>query len=170
MRPSRTLAAAVLLPVVALGSAGCTGAGGDGSAAATTSSVQSGTAAPAPPTVTPAGSTEARELAPLPTGTAAGSAVVAYSGAGEVRAPFRGRCSHSDGSTRVSGSADTARITVDVTPGGGRVTLDDVGLSAVSDLTSGRYAVSGRHLSLAAHLAHDQQPIGSIRLEVDCGP
>ena len=136
--------------------------------AATSSTRPPPSVPPSPYGVAPAGK-EARLLAPLPSGAATGSAVLAYSGVGEVSAPFHGQCSHQAGSTRVAGTADTAHITVDVTPGGGRVTLADVGLSATSDLTSGRYAVSGRHLSLAAHLAHDEQVIGTIELAVDCG-
>jgi hypothetical protein len=105
----------------------------------------------------------------LPTGAAKGSAVLAYTGVGEVRAPFSGQCSHGTGTTRLTGAADTAHITVDVTPGGARVQLQDVGLSATSDLTTGRYVVSGNHLSLAAHLAHDGEQIGSLQLEITCG-
>jgi hypothetical protein len=105
----------------------------------------------------------------LPTGAAKGSAVLAYTGVGEVRAPFSGQCSHGTGTTRLSGAADTAHITVDVTPSGARVQLQDVGLSATSDLTTGRYVVSGNHLSLAAHLAHGGEQIGSLQLEITCG-
>lgn len=168
MRRLRVLATAAVLPVVVLGAAACTASGAGSSGTGPTSTVQSRASAPFPgPGL--AGSTEARELAPLPTGAASGSAVLAYSGVGELRAPFRGRCSHGAGGTQVSGSADTAQITVEVTPGGGHVTLKDIGLAGTSDLTTGRYAVSGRHLSLAAHVAHDGQPIGTIQLEVDCG-
>jgi len=116
-----------------------------------------------------AGSAQAQSLVSLPAGPATGTAVLAYSGAGELRAPFRGSCSHSAGATRVDGSADTARITVDVTPQGARLTMKDIGLAASSELTTGRYTASGKHLSLDAHLAHDGMPIGSVQLEVDCG-
>jgi uncharacterized protein involved in outer membrane biogenesis len=95
--------------------------------------------------------------------------VLAYSGVGEVRAPFAGDCSHAGDTTRLEGSADTARIRLDVTPDGARLGLDDIGLSATSDLTTGRYEVSGNHLSLAADLTQDGQRIGSVDLEVDCG-
>jgi hypothetical protein len=62
----------------------------------------------------------------------------------------------------VAGSADTARIRLEVAPDGARVELDDIGLSATSSLTTGRYEVSGSHLSLAAGLAQDGQPVGSV--------
>jgi hypothetical protein len=163
------LAAAMLLPAVLLSTAACTGSGNSSSASLSSSAPSEVPGTPVP-TAPLAGSSEARELAPLPEGPARGTTVLAYSGVGEVRAPFSGQCSHGAGSTRVAGSADTARITIDVTPDGARVTLKDVGVSATSALTTGHYVVSGRHLSLAAHLAHDGEPIGSIQLEVDCGP
>jgi hypothetical protein len=170
MRPPRIVVTAVILPGILLGTVGCTAATkADANPSGTHSTSSAGTTASAPPTVTLAGSAEARSLAPLPAGPATGTAVLAYSGVGEVRAPFRGRCSHSSGSTHVEGSADTARITVDVTPEGARLSMKDVGLAATSELTTGRYSAAGRHLSIDARLAHDAQPIGSVQLEVDCG-
>lgn len=186
MRPSRLLATTLAVPVL-LCAGGCgpahtrTTATGPHAGATAVASTSPATTSPASPASAPGAapsadagsaagaSADARLLAPLPSGAATGSAVLAYSGVGEVSAPFHGQCSHEAGSTRVTGTADTAHITVDVTPSGGQVRLDDVGLSATSDLTSGRYAVSGRHLSLAAHLAHDGQSIGTITLEVACG-
>ncbi|WP_216870428.1 hypothetical protein [Modestobacter excelsi] len=44
-----------------------------------------------------------------------------------------------------------------------------MGLSATSDVATGRYDVSGRHLSLAALLVHDGRSTGSVELEIDCG-
>jgi hypothetical protein len=170
MRRSRIFATVVMLPVTLLGAVACTASSGHASDAASTSRAPSEAAAPPPPSAALAGSAEAQRLAALPDGQAKGTTVLAYSGVGEVRAPFTGQCSHRAGTTRVAGSADTAAITVDVTPAGARVTLKDVAVSATSALTTGRYIVTGRHLSLAAHLAHDGQPIGSIQLEVDCGP
>ena len=181
MRPSRLLATTLAVPVL-LCAAGCGPAhtrttstpprAGATAAPSTSPATTSPPSAPSAASSADAGSAaaaDARLLEPLPSGAATGSAVLAYSGVGEVSAPFHGQCSHQAGSTRVTGTADTAHITVDVTPSGGQVRLDDVGLSATSDLTSGRYAVSGRHVSLAAHLAHDGQSIGTITLEVACG-
>jgi hypothetical protein len=150
---------------VLLGTAGCAGSG-DGSAGGPPSA---STTLPSTTTPTLAGSAEAQALTPLPAGRATGTAVLAYSGVGEVRAPFSGACSHTADATRVEGSADTARIRIDVAPDGARLALKDIGLSATSDLTTGRYDVSGRHLSLAARLAHDGEAIGSVTLEIDCG-
>ena len=95
--------------------------------------------------------------------------MLAYSGVGEVDEPVTGECSHSGDATRIEGSADTARITLDVTPDGARLVLDDLGLSATSELTTGRYEASDGHLSLAAQLTSDGQPAGSVTLELDCG-
>jgi hypothetical protein len=159
------LLATITVTATLLGAAGCTGSPRPTAASGTPSP----TPAPAPPSAGLAGASEARALAPLPSGAATGSAVLSYAGVGEVRAPFNGRCSHDVGTTRLDGFADTAHITVDVTPTGARVQLRDVGLSATSDLTTGRYAVSGDHLSLAAHLAHDGEQIGSMQLDATCG-
>ncbi len=164
MRRLRVLVAAAVLPAALLGAAGCTGSG-DGPAADPSAAQTSD--GPPPPTL--AGPAEAEELAALPTGPAAGTAVLAYSGVGEVREPFTGECSHAGDTTRIEGSADTARITLDVAPDGARLVLDDLGLSATSELTTGRYEVSGGHLSLAAQLTADGQPAGSVTLELDCG-
>jgi len=166
VRPLRFLAAAAVLPAALLGAAGCTGSGDRPAAAPST--------APAPdagesPTPTLAGPAEAAALAALPDGPATGTAVLAYSGVGEVREPFTGECSHAGDTTRIEGSADTARITLDVAPDGARLALDDLGLSATSELSTGRYEVSGGHLSLAAQLTSDGQSAGSVTLELDCG-
>ncbi len=182
MTPRRVLVAAAALPALLLAS-GCTssddgGTGGSpaagtsapgssapGSSAAGTSAADS--SAPAPPP--PAGEAEAEALASLPEGPAAGTAVLAYSGVGEVRAPFSGECTHDGDATRLEGSADTARIRLDVAPDGAQLTLDDVGLSATSDVATGRYDVEGNHLSLSAALLSGDQTIGRVELEVDCG-
>ncbi len=147
MRGMRVLATAAALPALVLGVAGCTGAGAG-----------AGGSASAPEAPVLAGSAEAEALAPLPAGPATGTAVLAYSGVGEVRAPFSGECSH---------AADTTRL--DVGPDGARLALDDQGLTATSDLTAGRYDVSGAHLTLDAGLTQDGLTIGSVRLEIDCG-
>ena len=160
MRRVRVLATAAALPALLLGAVGCTGSGAGTEAGGSASAL-------APPVL--AGSAEAEALAPLPAGRATGTAVLAYSGVGEVRAPFSGECAHAADTTRLDGSADTARIRLDVAPDGVRLVLHDVGLSATSDLTTGRYDVSGNHLSLAADLAQDGQAVGSVELEVDCG-
>jgi hypothetical protein len=165
VRQLRILAAATLLPTVLLGVAGCTGSG-DGPEAARSPSAASGPATEPPDLAGPA---EAASLARLPAGPATGTAVLAYSGVGEVRAPFTGDCSHDGETTRLEGSADTAQIRLDVAPDGARLALDDLGLTATSDLTTGRYDVSGSHLSLTARLAQDGQPTGSVELEIDCG-
>jgi hypothetical protein len=163
--PLRALATAAVLPAVVLGAVGCTGAG-NGPAVSGSPSAPAGS-----PTTPPvlAGSSEARALAPLPEGPATGTTVLSYSGVGEVRSAFSGECSHDGDSTRIDGSADTARIRLDVSRDGARLALDDVGFSATSDLGTGRYEVSGPHLSLAAPLAKDGQVVGSVELEVDCG-
>ena len=168
MRAARLLAAAAGLPVILLGTAGCTGSEGsaDGAHAPSPSAASSASSAQAP---TPAGSAEAQALAALPAGPATGTAVVQWTGAGELRAPLTGQCSHTADGTRIEGAADTATIRIDVAPDGAHLALEDVGLSATSDLATGRYDVSGRHLSLAAPLVHDGQSTGSVELEVDCG-
>ena len=158
MRGVRVLATAAALPALVLGVAGCTGAGAG-----------AGGSASAPEAPVLAGSAEAEALAPLPAGPATGTAVLAYSGVGEVRAPFSGECAHAADTTRLDGSADTARIRIDVGPDGARLALDDQGLTATSDLTAGRYDVSGAHLTLDAGLTQDGLTIGSVRLEIDCG-
>jgi hypothetical protein len=161
VRALRLLAVAVAVQAALLG---CTDSSDQPAAG---SPAPSSTPAPAPPT--PAGTAEAHALAALPTGPATGTAVVAVTGAGELRAPFTGQCSHTADGTRLEGSADTATIRLDVTPGGAHLALDDVGLSATSDVATGRYEVSGRHLSLSAALVHDGGSTGSVELEVDCG-
>lgn len=176
MRSSRLLATAAAATVL-LGAAGCAASDdANGSSGAsthepaglpTTASTQALTIEPSSPAL--AGAPEARALAPLPAGAATGSAILSYSGVGELRAPFTGSCTHDGGSTHLDGSADTAHITLDVTPTGAQLRLRDVGLSATSDLTTGRYGVSGNHLSLVAHLAHDGQQIGSVQLDATCG-
>jgi hypothetical protein len=156
------LTATAALAVALLGAAGCTGsvddAAGSGSSSPSTTE---------PPPL--AGAAEAEVVSALPSGPATGTAVLAYSGVGEVRAPFRGECSHDGDATAISGSADTAQIRLEIAPGGARLTLEDVGLSATSELATGRYDVSGPRLSLDAPLAQDGQVVGSVQLEVDCG-
>ena len=176
----RTLLVTALLPAVLLAAVGCSGAddapaAGASSAPAASASASSGpspsgaVATPTDPVATPAGPAEASALAALPTGPATGTAVLAYTGVGEVREPFAGDCTHDGGTTRIEGTADTARITLTVAPTGATVALEDVGFSATSSLATGRYDVAGRHLSLAAPLTSGDQPAGSIELEIDCG-
>ena len=160
---ARRFIAPAVLPLL-LFAAGCTGAD-DGSPAAQSTPAASSAAAP-----TPAGPAEASALAPLPTGPATGDVVLTWSGLGEIREPFTGQCSHDGATTRLEGSADTAQIQVTVTPDGASVAVEDVGLSTTSELATGRYDVSGGHLALAAPLASGGQAVGSIELEVDCGP
>ncbi|NEK87282.1 hypothetical protein GCU60_16185 [Blastococcus saxobsidens] len=164
MSRPRILRAAVLAPAlvpVLLVATGCTD---DEGAAA-------GGSATAGPTTAPelAGVEEAELLGTLPEGPATGTAVLSYIGVGELRAPFLGECVTSGNTVRLEGMADTARIRVDVAPDGLELTLDDVGLSMVADLTTGQYDVTGNHLSLQAGLAHDGEPVGSADLEIDCG-
>jgi hypothetical protein len=140
--------------------AGCTG---DGAAPSSSSSAPGTTAADL------AGGAEAEALAPLPAGPASGTAVLVYSGLGELRAPFTGQCSHEGSGTRIEGSADTARIVLDVTPDGARLALDDDGVTATSTLARGRYEVTGSHLSLRADMSQDGERAGSAELEIDCG-
>jgi hypothetical protein len=161
----RALPAAFVLLLVA---PGCTGPAED-AARESSDPTASVPVVPSPPPPTLAGAAEASALAGLPAGPASGTAVLAYSGIGEVRAAFTGSC-HQDGTaTRIEGSADTARLRLDVAPDGTKLTLVDVGLSATSALSTGRYEVTGRHLSLAAGLADEGQHVGSVELEVDCG-
>ncbi|RBY80070.1 hypothetical protein DQ239_02975 [Blastococcus sp. TF02-09] len=163
MRPLRPAVAAAL---VLLAATGCTdappAARSDGPAPATSSS--SGPA-PAPP----AGEEEAQALAPLPDGVATGTAVLVYSGLGELREPFAGQCSHDGSTTRIEGTADTARIVLEVTPDGARIDLDDGGVRSSSELSAGRYEVSGGHLSLRADMTQDGESTGTAELEIDCG-
>lgn len=161
MSRHRALSAAAALSVVLLGAAGCTGSADDPAGSASSPSTTE------PPTL--AGEAEAEAVSALPAGPATGTAVLAYSGVGEVRAPFSGTCSHSGDATEISGSADTAQIRLGIAPDGAQLTLEDVGLSATSDLATGRYDVAGAHLSLDAPLAQDGQVVGSVQLEVDCG-
>lgn len=125
------------------------------------------TASTTPPE--PAGDDEAESLGRLPTGPATGTAVLVYNGLGELRAPFTGQCSHDGSTTRIEGSADTARIVLDVTPDGARIAVDDDGVAATSELAAGRYEVTGSHLSLRAGMSQDDEPAGTAELEIDCG-
>lgn len=161
MRPLRVLTA---VAVVLLGAAGCTGSEEEAGSGGTDPS-----AAGSPAPVQLAGPAEADALAALPAGPATGTAVLAFAGLGELRAPFTGRCSHDGDATRIEGSADTARITLVVGPDGARLDLDDDGVTASSQLSTGRYEVSDGHLSLAADLAQEDQQAGSAELEIDCG-
>ncbi|QXG77191.1 hypothetical protein KUM42_06645 [Modestobacter sp. L9-4] len=174
----RALLVSAVLPAVLLAAGGCSSgpsapvAGPGSSPAASASSAPSPVdpvPTPTDPVATPAGPAEASALAALPTGPATGTAVLAYAGVGEVREPFTGTCTHDGGTTRIEGTADTARITLTVAPAGATVVLEDVGFAATSTLATGRYDVAGRHLSLAAPLTSGDQPSGSIELELDCG-
>ncbi|RBY91728.1 hypothetical protein DQ244_10595 [Blastococcus sp. TBT05-19] len=162
MRPLRALTA---VAVVLLATAGCTGGSDDEAGRRGTDPSAAGSPAP----VQLAGPAEAEALEALPAGPATGTAVLAFSGLGELRAPFTGECSHDGDATRIEGSADTARITLVVGPDGARIELDDAGVTATSQLGTGRYEVSNGHLSLAADLAQDDQRAGSAELEIDCG-
>jgi hypothetical protein len=162
VRRRRILGAAAVGLVALIGATACTGPDDpDAGAAASSTPLPA-----APPTL--AGGSEARALAGLPDGDATGTAVLAYAGVGELRAPFTGACSGAGDDTHLEGSADSAQIRVDVTPDGARLALDDLGFSATSDLTTGRYEVDGNHLSLVADLAQDGLTVGSVELEVDC--
>lgn len=156
---------AVVAALIVLAATGCTddpaGTRPEGSPAATSSS------GPAP--ADPAGPAEAEALAPLPAGPATGTAVLVYSGLGELREPFAGQCSHDGSATRIEGSADTARIVLEVTADGARLELDDDGVRSTTDLAAGRYDVSGGHLSLRADMSQDGEPAGSAELQIDCG-
>ncbi|HEX2073460.1 MAG TPA: hypothetical protein VHF92_06720 [Geodermatophilus sp.] len=162
MTRRRVLAAAAGLSVVLLGAMACTGSGDDPADSASPSAPTT-----APPTL--AGGAEAEAVSVLPAGPATGTAVLAYSGVGELSAPFSGDCSHAGDATEIAGSVDTAQVRVEIAPDGARLALEDVGFSATSDLATGRYDVSGGHLSLDAPLAQDGQVVGSVQLEVDCG-
>lgn len=144
-----------------LGAAGCTG--DDDPAAGTSPSSPAAT----PPTL--AGDEVAEVVAPLPVGPAAGTAVLSYSGVGQLDEPFSGDCSHDGDTTVIAGSADTARIRLEVSPDGVRLELTDVGFSADSALAVGRYEVSGAHLSVDAPMAEADQMVGTAQLEIDCG-
>ena len=163
----RALRPAVVAALLLLAATGCTDDDADADAGA-----DEGPPATSAPGTTPpdlAGSAEAEALTPLPAGPATGTAVLVYSGLGELRAPFTGQCSHEGSTTRIEGSADTARIVLDVTPDGARITLDDDGVTATSDLATGRYEVTGSHLALRADMSQDGEPAGSAELEIDCG-
>ena len=164
MTGRRLLAATAALSVVLLGASGCTGSDDDSAGSASPSS----SAAPtAPPTL--AAGAEAAAVSVLPAGPATGAAVLAYSGVGELSAPFSGECTHAGETTEIAGTADTAQVRVRIAPDGARVVLEDVGFAATSELATGRYDVSGAHLSLDAPLAQDGQVVGSVQLQVDCG-
>ncbi|SDF43267.1 hypothetical protein SAMN05660662_2203 [Blastococcus aurantiacus] len=162
MRSLRRGAASALL---VLAVAGCT----DDAAGPAPTSSKSTSSASGTTDADLAGGAEAEALAPLPAGPATGTAVLVYSGLGELRAPFTGQCSHEGSTTRIEGSADTARIVLDVTPDGARLALDDDGVTATSDLSTGRYEVTGSHLSLRADMSQDGESAGSAELEIDCG-
>jgi hypothetical protein len=95
--------------------------------------------------------------------------VLVYSGVGEVREPFQGECWHEGDTTRIQGAADTAVLRLAIAPDGASLVLEDAGLSATSDLTTGTYEVEGIHLSLSAGLTEDGERVGSVDLEIDCG-
>lgn len=156
----RIRAGTAALSVVLLGATGCSGSADDSAAGASPSSTVT------PPTL--AAEAEAEAVSVLPAGPATGTAVLAYSGVGELRAPFGGDCSHDGDATEIAGSADTAQIRLEIAPDGARLVLEDVGFAATSDLATGRYDVSGGHLSLNAPLTQDGAVIGSVQLEVDC--
>jgi hypothetical protein len=160
--PRLVLAGTAAVSAVLLGAVGCTA---DDAPAASASS--SSPTRPAPPTL--AGESEAQAVSVLPVGPATGSALLTYAGVGELDEPFTGECTHSGDTTTISGTADTAQIRLEVSPDGARLALEDVGFSATSELATGRYDVSGAHLSLEAPLAQDEQAIGSVRLDIDCG-
>ena len=160
MRPLRRAVVVALL----LAASGCTDDPPDARPAGTSAATSS--SGPAPQEL--AGEVEAEALAPLPAGPAAGTAVLVYSGLGELREPFTGQCSHEGSTTRIEGTADTARIVLEVTADGARVELDDDGVSSTSDLAAGRYEVSGRRLSLRADMSQEGEPAGSAELEIDC--
>jgi hypothetical protein len=164
VKPLRRVAAGAAVSAALLGTAGCWGPGADPASDASPASSPASSSGP-----TLAGRAEAAALAELPAGPAAGTAVLAYSGVGEVRAPFDGECSATGDTVRLDGRADTAHIRLDADADGVRLSMDDVGLSATSDLATGRYDVTGGHLSLAAPLVQDGQAIGTVELEVDCG-
>jgi hypothetical protein len=96
--------------------------------------------------------------------------VLSYSGRGEVSGPFEGECWQEGDTTRIQGAAETAVLRLAVAPDGARLAVDDGDLSATAFLTTGRYEVEGIHLSLAAGLTQDGERVGSVELEVDCGP
>ena len=169
----RALRPAVVAALVLLAATGCTDdpadARVDQSPASTPGPATTSTSGPATTPPEPAGEAEAEALAPLPAGPATGTTALVYSGLGELRAPFSGQCSHDGSTTRIEGSADTARIVLDVGPDGARIALDDDGVTSTSDLAAGRYEVSGGHLSLRADMSQDGEPAGSAELEIDCG-
>jgi hypothetical protein len=144
-----------------------------GSASASASpSTQPGSSESADPSTAPptlAGTSEAQAVDPLPTGHALGTAVLTYSGVGEVREPFEGECWHEGDTTRIQGAAETAVLRLAISPDGARLALDDDGVSATSFLTTGRYEVDGIHLSLSAGLTQDGERVGTVDLEIDCG-
>ena len=161
MTPRRARTVTATLLIVLLGVVACSGSGGDSSGAAFAPTTT------APPPL--AGTAEAHALYPLPAGPATGTAVLTFVGVGELRSPFSGNCSHGADTTVIDGSADTAQIHLDVSPDAARLTMEDVGYSADGDLATGRYDVSGAHLSLDAPLVQQGQVIGSAQLEIDCG-
>jgi hypothetical protein len=161
--PRLVLAGTAALSVVLLGVVGCSGSGDDPAGSASSSSASR----PAPPTL--AGGSEAEAVSVLPEGPATGTAVLAYAGIGELDEPFTGECTHDGDTTAITGTADTAQIRLEITPDGAQIALEDVGFAATSDLATGRYDVSGAHLSLDAPLAQDDQVVGSVRLDIDCG-
>ncbi len=137
-----------------------------------TSSTQPGSSEPSGSSTAPpplAGTSEAEAVDPLPAGHALGTAVLTYSGAGEVREPFEGECWHEGDTTRIQGAANTAVVRLSIAPDGARLAVDDADLSATSVLTTGRYEVDGIHLSLSAGLTQDGERVGSVELEIDCG-
>jgi hypothetical protein len=161
----RPLRRAVVAALVLLAATGCT----DDPPDARLEESPTATSTPATTTAAPAGESEAEALAPLPAGPATGTAVLVYSGLGELREPFTGQCSHDGSTTRIEGTADTARIVLEVTADGARIELDDEGVSSTSDLAAGRYEVDDGHLSLRADMSQDGEPAGSAELEIDCG-
>jgi hypothetical protein len=160
----KALGALAVAGLVVLNASACTDSEPDAEPTSSAPASESG-----PPAPDLAGAEEAEALAALPTGPASGTAVLAYSGLGELREPFTGECTRNGDTTRIEGTADTAEISLVVSPDGARLDLDDQGVTASSALGTGRYEVSGTHLSLAAGLSQDGQDAGTAELEIDCG-
>ncbi len=114
----------------------------------------------------------ARRVATLPTGPAAGTVTVAYSGLGAITSPAAGTCAHdtTKADTTLALTAGTATLAVILTPGNANLHFVDVGVEQRNDLSAGTYLVDGAHLHIDTALTGTgpSTTAGNLTLDVTC--